>query len=86
MTSLRHKLEYCISNRKFGIHAVVEGLSGPASSKVEIRRWDCLGQCHICARAPFVLMDDHHVLQANSATELLQDIQAYLLAKNMGDE
>jgi len=72
-----HKVETCIGNDHFGtaqllLRAAVQ------FPDTQTRLVGCLGNCHRCYRAAFVLVDDFTIVEAASSTELWERLRAML--------
>jgi len=68
---LAHRIESCIGNRSFGTDDILDRAQAEFRD-VQVREWGCLGNCHRCFRAPFVLIDDLHLIEAPDADTLWQ--------------
>ncbi|WP_029422536.1 DUF1450 domain-containing protein [Alicyclobacillus macrosporangiidus] len=68
------KIEVCVRNLPLGSQRVWEETK-ELFPQVQLRRWACLGLCHICVRKPFVLINDQEVLEAANAETLSEAVR-----------
>jgi len=74
------KLEVCVSNLDLGSEAVWAAIQTEFPN-VKLRRFGCLGYCHRCIHHPYVLLDNHEFIEADTTAELLNLVRSYLHAK-----
>ncbi|MCF8566361.1 YuzB family protein [Alicyclobacillus tolerans] len=77
------KLEGCTNNTRFGSNWVLEQAK-TAFATVQTAQFECLGYCELCARRPYVLIDDKVVIEAADAKELWERVQQYYNSQPAG--
>jgi uncharacterized protein YuzB (UPF0349 family) len=73
----KRKMEYCVSNEERGSGEVAV-LVQQQFPDVRVKRWGCLGYCHLCIHNPYVLIDDVDYLEAPTAAQLWEQVKAKL--------
>lgn len=71
------KLEVCINNIDLG-SGFVWDQTAQNYPEIRLRRWSCLGYCHRCIHAPYVLLNDTEYIEGTSAEDLWQKVQAFI--------
>ncbi len=74
------KIEVCINNLKLGSKLVYNQIRDTYPS-IELKQWECLGHCDRCIRVPYVLIDDHDLIEAENAEELWEKVKTYINSK-----
>lgn len=77
-----HTLEFCVNNAEFGAAQVAELLRAEFPA-LTVKAWRCLGHCHYCARAPFIVLDDD-LIEGERPEDLLTAVRAVLRRKQRG--
>ncbi|WP_067625670.1 DUF1450 domain-containing protein [Alicyclobacillus acidiphilus] len=70
-------IEWCVKNERFGTRQAIEQQlqsANPADAGLSTRRYACLDLCDVCARRPFVLLNNRPI-EAATACELSQRIR-----------
>ncbi|MHB1626977.1 MAG: DUF1450 domain-containing protein [Bacilli bacterium] len=80
---MTRKLEICSANAGLGSAAALAVLVS-RHPDVQTKEWGCLGNCHRCFRAPFLLVDECHPIEADSAEELTAKVAAHLSRTDAG--
>lgn len=71
------KIEICVSNAKLGSGAILEWIRREYPS-IRTKQWGCLGYCHRCLNAPYVLIDDDIFIEAETEDELRKLLENHL--------
>ncbi len=74
---MTRKLEICSANAELGsADALAELIS--RHPHVQTKEWGCLGNCHRCFRAPFLLVDEYYPIEADSVQELIAKVSIHI--------
>ncbi len=71
------KIETCMHNLVLGSGQVLQWAQ-ETNSNLKVKVWDCLEFCEVCAREPFLWINDEVLLHATSAEELWRALQTLL--------
>lgn len=71
------RVEWCMRNQRLGTRDVIDRLRNVDLSTNQYVRYACLDFCDLCARQPFVLVDNQPIGEA-TATELHEKLTAFI--------
>ncbi len=68
------QIEYCLSNEGQAVNEVVAALR-ELYPDANVMEWGCLGYCDQCFRKPFVFLNDQVLVEADTASALIERIK-----------